>query len=68
MPSERAPSITQVQNAASTLARALRVESREVREEEGHQGHSLAQDLSIWASRVTACADQIESLRRGRKR
>ena len=58
---ERAPSITQVMAAASTLARALEVESARV------QDQVLAQDLAQGAARVRNYANQLDTLRRGRQ-
>ncbi len=64
MAATRRPSTTQVRSAADTLARALQAEAEHVREVRGHDGHSLAQDLSFAASRVRGYATQIEELRR----
>ena len=60
----RRPPSAAIRAAADTLARALQFESERVREEQGHGGHSLAQELSFGASRVRGYAVQIEELRR----
>ena len=66
--SERAPTITQVKAAARTLGRALSIEAQRVREEQGHSGHELAQELEHGSMTVDGYGHRIEGLRRRRAR
>jgi hypothetical protein len=66
MAATRRPTIRQVRNASSVLARALKAEAEAIREREGARGHVTAQELGYDASRVESMASRIEALRRVR--
>jgi non-ribosomal peptide synthetase component E (peptide arylation enzyme) len=66
MAAARRPTLAAVKSAAATLSRAPGAEAERVRQEQGHSGHSLAQELEREARRVANMPAVIEEMRRTR--